>query len=203
MAGPVRLPVELLGEAMNSETTGKIERATAALARPVRYDGASILLHWITAALVVILWTLGQTIDWFPKGAPKIDARSTHIVLGACLAVVLLIRVAWRASSGRSLPSADSGWLGVAAKAVHYGLYVLLGATVVLGIFNAWQRGDVLFNVYTIPQLVPGDVALRRTLAGLHGDFADVVLIVAGLHAAAALAHHYLLRDSVLRRMLP
>ena len=43
----------------------------------------------------------------------------------------------------------------------------------------------------------------KRTLEGLHGDFADVVLIVAGLHAAAALVHHYLLRDSVLRRMLP
>ncbi len=54
------------------------------------------------------------------------------------------------------------------------------------------------FNVYTIPKLIPGDLALKRTLEELHGDFADVVLIVAGLHAAAALAHHYLLRDSVL-----
>jgi cytochrome b561 len=54
-----------------------------------------------------------------------------------------------------------------------------------------------------IPKLVPGDLALKRTLESLHGDFADVVLIVAGLHAAAALAHHYVLRDSVLRRMLP
>ncbi len=51
--------------------------------------------------------------------------------------------------------------------------------------------------------LVPGDRALRGILGELHGDCADVVLIVAGLHAAAALAHHYLLRDRVLRRMLP
>jgi cytochrome b561 len=79
----------------------------------------------------------------------------------------------------------------------------MLAATVVLGIFNAWQRGDVVFNVFTIPKLVPGDLALKHTLEELHGDFADVVLIVAGLHAAAALVHHYLLRDSVLRRMLP
>jgi cytochrome b561 len=188
---------------MSTRPTEKIELATAAIGIPARYDGASILLHWITAALVVILWSLGQTIDWFPKGAPKIDARSVHIVLGATLGVVLLIRMGWRASAGRSLPLADAGWMGILARAVHYGLYVLLSATVVLGIFNAWQRGDVLFNVYTIPRLVPGDRALQRTLEGLHGDFADVVLIVAGLHAAAALAHHYLLRDSVLRRMLP
>lgn len=188
---------------MKSETTETIEEATAALAAPARYDGVSILLHWITAALVVMLWTLGQTIDWFPKGAPKIDARSTHFLLGVILGLVLLARVAWRASAGRSLPLSDSGWIGIMAKAVHYGLYIILAATVVLGIFNAWQRGDVVFNVFTIPKLVPGDLALKHTLEELHGDFADVVLIVAGLHAAAALVHHYLLRDSVLRRMLP
>ena len=194
---------------MQAETSRKIERAAAGVTQPaavesaVRYDRVSILLHWLTAALVVILWTLGQTIDFFPKGAPKIDARSVHITLGATLGIVLLARILWRASAGRRLPLANSGWLGVTAKVVHYGLYLLVGVTVVLGIFNAWQRGDVLFNIYHIPQLVPGDVALKRTIEALHGDFADAVLIIAGLHAAAALAHHYLLRDRVLRRMLP
>lgn len=188
---------------MKPETTETLERATAAIGAPARYDGVSILLHWVTAALVVALWTLGQTIDFFPKGAPKIDARSTHFVLGAALGLVLLMRVAWRASAGRSLPLADPGWVGIAARVVHYGLYAMLAATVVLGVFNAWQRGDVFFNVYTIPKLVPGDLALKKTLEELHADFADIVLIVAGVHALAALAHHYLLRDSVLRRMLP
>jgi cytochrome b561 len=194
---------------MQAETSRKIEQAATvamdhvAVEPAPRYDGISILLHWLTAALVVILWTLGQTIDFFPKGAPKIDARSVHITLGATLGIVLLVRILWRARAGRRLPLANSGWLGVAAKVVHYGLYLLVGVTVVLGIFNAWQRGDVLFNVYTIPKLFPGDLALKRALEELHGDCADVVLIVAGLHAAAALAHHYLLRDRVLRRMLP
>lgn len=189
---------------MQARASEQIEQATAALANPaLRYDGISIALHWLTAALVLILWTLGQTIDFFPKGAPKIDARSMHIALGVTLGLVLLARVLWRASAGRSLPRADSGWLGLLAKLVHYGLYVLIAVTVVLGVFNAWQRGDVLFNLYTIPKLVPGDRALTRTLEWLHGDLADLVLIVAGLHAAAGLAHHYLLRDSILRRMLP
>jgi cytochrome b561 len=194
---------------MQAESPRKVEQAAAvfterAAVEPApRYDGVSILLHWLTAGLVVILWTLGQTIDFFPRGAPKIDARSVHIVLGATLGIVLLVRVLWRASAGRRLPLADRGWLGVTAKVVHYGLYVLVAVTVALGIFNAWQRGDVLFNVYRIPQLIPGDRVLRRALGELHGDCADIVLIVAGLHAAAALAHHYLLRDRVLRRMLP
>ncbi|HWF98821.1 MAG TPA: cytochrome b/b6 domain-containing protein [Steroidobacteraceae bacterium] len=194
---------------MQAEVSRKNEAAAAAAgpraaATPAtRYDGFSILLHWLTAALVIILWTLGQTIDWFPKGAPKIDARSTHIALGATLGIVLMVRLLWRASGGRKLSPADPGWLGVIARRVHCGLYFLLAATVALGILNAWQRGDVLFNVYTIPRLVPGDLALKKTLEAVHADCADIVVIVAGLHAAAALAHHYLLRDRVLRRMLP
>ena len=194
---------------MQAESSRKVEQGTAAfmdraaVAPAPRYDGVSIWLHWLTAGLVLILWTLGQTIDFFPKGAPKIDARSVHITLGATLGLVMLVRVFWRASAGRKLPPAGQGWLGVTAKVVHYGLYVLVAVTVVLGICNAWQRGDVLFNVYKIPQLIPGDRALRRAFGELHGDCADIVLIVAGLHAAAALAHHYLLRDRVLRRMLP
>lgn len=194
---------------MQVKTSRVIEQPAAGPAQRVavepaaRYDGVSILLHWLSAALVATLWALGQTIDFFPKGAPKIDARSVHITLGATLAVVLIARILWRASAGRRLPLAYPGWLGAAARVVHYGLYLLVGVTVTLGIFNAWQRGDVLFNVYTIPQLIPGDLSLKRTIANLHGDFADIVLIIAGLHAAAALAHHYLLRDGVLRRMLP
>jgi cytochrome b561 len=201
----VQDPVQLLrSHLVQTDTSKTIEQVTAAIGEPAaRYDGLSILLHWLTAALVLILWTLGQTIDFFAKGAPRIDARSVHIVLGATLAAVLITRVLWRTSAGRKLPVANAGWIGITARVVHYGLYLLVAMTVVLGVLNAWQRGDILFNVYTIPKLVPGDLALKRTIEDLHGDFADVVVIVAGLHAAAALAHHYLLRDSVLRRMLP
>ena len=60
------------------------------------YDRRTVVLHWITAALVVALWLLGQTIDWFPKGTPRVFARSTHISLGVALALVLVARVSWR-----------------------------------------------------------------------------------------------------------
>ncbi|HEX5208504.1 MAG TPA: cytochrome b/b6 domain-containing protein [Steroidobacteraceae bacterium] len=189
---------------MQTDISKTIEQVTAAIGEPAaRYDGLSIVLHWLTAVLVLGLWTLGQTIDFFAKGTPRIDARSVHIVLGATLAGVLIARVLWRTSAGRKLPLASADWIGMTARATHYGLYLLLVTTIVLGVLNAWQRGDILFNVNTIPKLVPGDLAFKRTIEDLHGDFADVVLIVAGLHAAAALAHHSLLRDSVLRRMLP
>jgi cytochrome b561 len=168
-----------------------------------QYDGFSILLHWITVVLVACLWTLGQSLSFFPKGAPREAALSVHILLGMTLGATLLVRIGWRAGAGRRLPPADSGWQGQLAQSVHYGLYVLLVVTVALGLSRVWLYGNHVFDWFAFPRPAFSTRSLIRTIGGLHGDLADIVVIVAGLHAAAALAHHYVLRDSVLRRMLP
>jgi cytochrome b561 len=168
-----------------------------------RYDRASILLHWATAVLVLLLWGVAQVIDLFPKGEPKIAVRSVHIVLGAALAVVLSWRLAWRIGWGRRLPPDRPGLLHQLARFGHLGLYALLAATVMLGLANAWVRGDTITGLFTIPPLAPGDKALKKLVADLHGTCANLILIAAGLHAAAALLHHFVLHDGVLRRMWP
>lgn len=173
------------------------------LAPAVRYDRATIVLHWATAGLVVLLWAIAQGIDLFPVGAPKIAARSLHILLGVALAVVLLTRMSWRLSSGQRLPPSDPGLAGDLSKAVHHTLYIVLTMTVALGIANAWIRGDTITGLFTIPQYAPGDKALKSLVEHLHGTCANFILIMAGLHAAAALIHHFVLHDNVLRRMLP
>ena len=169
----------------------------------LRYDSATIVLHWLTATLVVLLWCIGQGVGFLPRGSVRVTAWSLHIVLGLALAVVLLVRIAWRTGPGARLPAAGSGGLGRLATATHQGLYALLVATVVLGVINAWVHGNTVFGLFAFPKPVPGDAGLRHTIFELHADLADITVIVAGLHAAAALAHHYLLRDTVLRRMLP
>jgi cytochrome b561 len=168
-----------------------------------RHGITIIVLHWLTAALVGLLWVIGQTIDFAPRGPLRVDYRSVHIVCGVSLAVVLATRVIWRIRYGDMLPPLDRGLLLWVAKAAHFALYGLMIAVVGLGIANAWVRGDSLFNVVSIPSFAAGDTALRRSIGGWHEWAANAVLIVAGLHAAAALFHHFVLRDATLRRMLP
>ena len=93
--------------------------------------------------------------------------------------------------------------MGYLAKTVHILLYVAVVSVVVLGISNAWARGDSLFSLWKIPKLYPDIPQLKPTIENLHGTFANVLLILAGAHALVALAHHFFLRDRVLRRMLP
>jgi cytochrome b561 len=169
----------------------------------LRYDRISIVLHWITAALVPLLWGIAHVIDAAPKGEPRIAVRSLHIMLGAMLGLVLLVRVTWRIGWGRRLPVPQPSFMNNVAKLLHWGLYVMIAGTVSLGITNAWVRGDTVIGLFTIPSLAPDDKALKTLIENLHGTFANVLLIAAGLHALAALVHHFVLRDNVLRRMLP
>ncbi len=170
------------------------------MASRLAYDRTTIALHWTTATLVVVLWIIGQTADWIPDGPVNTDYWSIHVVLGFALAIVIAWRIIWRSSGGRRLPAADLGAVHVLAKATHYGLYLLLLAVVALGITNAFVRGYNLFDLVSLPQL--GDKALRRPMTQWHGLAANILLGLAGFHAAAALFHHYYLRDGVLGRVV-
>lgn len=164
-----------------------------------RYDRMTIALHWTTAALVAALWILGQTADLFPRGPMRTGMWSVHVTLGLALAAVLVARLAWRVGPGKALPAADPGLLHLIAKGTHYLLYLLLALAVGLGIANAFVRGFSLFGLWSLPQI--GDAALRRPINELHELAANAIMVVALIHAGAALVHHYLWRDGVLQRM--
>ena len=165
-----------------------------------RYDRTTVLLHWATAALVLVLWLLGENIDWFSRGDPRVVARSTHIALGVVLALLLVWRIVWRATRGTRLPTAELGRWHWAATLVHFALYALLVCAVAAGVANVWVRGDNIFNLFTVPAFDPGNRALRGQVEELHETFANALLILALLHAAAG-TWHYLRRDGIMQRM--
>jgi cytochrome b561 len=172
-------------------------------ARGLQYDRGSIALHWATAVLVGLLWVIGQTIDFAPNGPLRVDYRSLHMTLGVTLLIVFVLRAIWRLTRGRRLPGVGGAWMQGAAWLIHAALYGLVLVTLGLGLANVWVRGDVIYNLFTVPPFDPGNKPLRQLIGGWHALAANGTLILAGLHAAAALFHHYVLRDGVLRRMLP
>src|SRR5690242_2843080 len=91
-----------------------LSRAPVPIEPPLRYDAISILLHWLTAGLVLLLWSSAQVIDFFPTGSPRITARSVHISLGVLLGLVQLGRLGWRITFGKHLPLAFQGLVKIA-----------------------------------------------------------------------------------------
>jgi cytochrome b561 len=172
----------------------------------LRYDRIAIALHWLTAALVVVLFALAQSWGFVPRGDPaRRFMQSLHIALGLVLTVTLVLRLLWRAGFGRRLPPASTGMIEVAARGMHYVLYGLLLMMVVAGFGKRWLGGHPVsfFSLFSIPSPIAADRAWLSIASIVHSWGAWAIIVLAGLHAAAALFHHYVLRDAVLRRMLP
>jgi cytochrome b561 len=166
------------------------------------YDRTTILLHWLMAALVLVLWLIGTFLeDLLPKGPLRSGVWSAHFVLGFAFAAVIVALPIWRHTGGRRLPVEDPGGLHVLAKATHASLYLLLFVIAGLGIANAFVRGVTLVGPLALPAV--DDPEWRGPLTRWHGLAANVLMAVAAFHAAAALVHHYLWHDAVLRRILP
>ena len=169
-----------------------------------RYDRGTIILHWLTAGLVVALFLLAEGWGFFPRDIRKV-AQALHISLGILLAAVLVARLLWRGTDGRRLPPATTGLQHWAAKAAHFALYGLLVVQVALGFLFRWAQDESFLLLR--PVLDPLAYRLR---AGTAQSFGGCTTPSPGRSSpwpgcmpAAALVHHHVLRDGVLRRMLP
>ena len=171
-----------------------------------RYDTRTIMLHWVTVVLILFLWCGAHMIDWFPRGPLRVDARSTHIVVGAALLALVIYRMLWRLRGGTRFKD-DANIATIAAKSLHYTLYAVIIATLVLGIFNAWVRGDDLFGLGHIPQFGNYDKAQRHEhsnyIVAWHRLSANLILVLATAHALAAIGHYAVLKDRILQRIMP
>lgn len=177
-----------------------------AQASPSRYDRPTILLHWLTALLVVGLFALAEIWGALPRGTPTRKLlQSLHVSFGLLFAAVLAARIVWRLAAGRRLPRAAAGWLGAAGAGMHMLLYGLMAAQVALGFLFRWAQGEpfTFFGWFDVPTLIHIDREQRHVIGRLHDTVAWAIIILAGCHALAGLAHHYWLQDGTLRRMWP
>lgn len=183
----------------------------SALAVPNSLDGSSydrltILFHWSTAVLVLFQFTSSHVWEQFQKGTNiRVELISLHVASGIALTIIVIGRILWRSVYGRKLPPSTSGVQHVAATLVHYLLYALLAVQIALGILLGWSVGNPMnfFGLFSIPSPIAFSADTRHLLADLHGVTAWSIIALVGVHAAAALLHHYVLRDSILSRMLP
>jgi len=172
-----------------------------------RYGAGPQVLHWLTVVFVVVGWLLGQFGDVLPKGPPRAFGLWAHMTLGECVVLLLIARLAWRV--GNRPPPAEPTRFGrvleIAAKVSHFALYALLVIVPFVGIIVQLKRGNALpvLGLWNVASPWPADRSFARSALGAHEFLANALLILAGVHAAAALVHHYALRDRTLTRMLP
>jgi cytochrome b561 len=174
---------------------------------PRGYGAVSLSLHWLTAGFIVLAWLLGTFGDDLPRGAARSAGLLTHIWAGLAIIVLVVLRIAWRLFDPPPPlePTRFGHWTEVAARLGHFALYGLLIALPAVGVLLQFAPGDALpvFGIVDIASPWVRDRSFAESLKDVHETLANLLMIVVGLHGAAALVHHWLLGDRTLTRMLP
>jgi cytochrome b561 len=171
-----------------------------------RYGVVTQMLHWAIVALIIVQFVLAERADELPRGMAKIATLAQHKSFGITILFLVLLRVVWRwMNPVPKIPNTLPRWQQLGAHISHYGLYVLLFATPLLGWTMSSARNFPVsyFGLFTLPNLVAPDRTLYEFLHEAHEVAAKLIFGLAVLHAVAALKHHFIDKDNVLRRMLP
>ncbi len=169
------------------------------------YGLVHILLHWLIVVLVAFLLPLGLWMTgldyydpWYRKGP------DLHRAIGVLLGMLVLVRIAWRLGNPKPAPLASSRRERKIAQTAHLLLYLLPLLLVVSGylISTADGRALAVFGWFEIPATIQGIEGQADVAGDIHFSLAMLLLTLVALHAAAALRHHFMLKDDTLRRML-
>ena len=172
----------------------------------IRYTAPARLLHWLMAALLIGLLALGFYMSDLPLSPEKLQLYSWHKWAGVTAFILLAIRLLWRATHRPpALPASMSATAQRMAHLGHLALYALMIAIPLSGWLMSSAKGfqTVYFGVLPIPDLLAKNPELGELLATLHGGLNLLLVLTVLGHAAAALKHHFVDKDDVLRRMLP
>jgi cytochrome b561 len=162
-------------------------------------------LHWLMALLILVQWVLGRVGHEMARSPAKLDVLVWHKSIGIALLLVVAARLAWRlANPTPEHPPSTPRWETRAAALGHAALYLLMFAIPLSGwLMNSAK--NIPFRVFWLlpwPNVVPPNEALGEAAEELHEALAVALVLVLLVHVAAALRHHFILRDDVLRRML-
>jgi cytochrome b561 len=172
----------------------------------LRYGAVAQGFHWLTAALVATAYLSSPGGSEQRVYSTAFDlTRDFHETTGMLLFAVVLLRLLWRATSSGPGSPPMAPWMKLAAKLAHYALYVLLIAIPSTAILGAWWEGHALtlLGGITFAPMLAQAHDLGATVANIHTYLGNAIIWLAGAHAAAALFHHFVLRDGVLVSMLP
>lgn len=173
----------------------------------VRYGSLSIGMHWLMLLLLIGVYATINLHDLAPKGsALRADLKTWHFALGMAVLALVAVRLATRLLSAPA-PRIEPGmsvWQRRLGGSMHIALYVFMIAMPILGWLTVGAKGDPvsLFGL-PLPALIGQDKELSRSIKDIHEAIGTIGYFLIGLHAAAALIHHFLMRDNTLRRMLP
>ena len=171
-----------------------------------RYGSASIAMHWLMLLLLAAVYACIELREIYPKGSDPREALKTwHNMLGLLVFALVWVRLALRFTGPTPhIEPASPAWQMWLAKLMYLALYVLMIGLPLLGwlILSAEGKPIPFFGL-ELPALIGENKEFAKTLEEIHETAGTAGYFLIGLHAVAALYHHYVKHDNTLLRMLP
>lgn len=168
-----------------------------------KYGSIAKLFHWVIFILVAGMLAVGFLLDDVPKEYKSI-VYNAHKVTGVVILFLMVLRFIWMIVNVKPGIEMQAKWQRIAERLVHAGMYVALIAMPLTGWIGSSSAGKAPHIGDWKWQLpVEKSQPLISSLFDFHEWIAYGILGLLVLHIAAALFHHYYLKDDVLKRMMP
>ena len=169
------------------------------------YTLTARVLHWVVAALVLLMIPLGIVIanEW--GGPAQQFLYNLHKSIGATLLPLVIVRLLYRLTHpAPPLPSDIPAIQQFAAHATHWALYVLILIQPIVGYImtSAYPAPVPFYGLFNLPAIWPANRALSEQLSVVHLFIGLAIAVVAAIHIGAALFHHFVRKDRILMRMI-
>lgn len=169
-----------------------------------KYSGLQIGIHWLVFLLVIIAYCAMEFRGFFPRSARPV-INMVHVSCGISILVLMVARLLIRLKRPAPpiVPKPKPMMTGMAHLG-HLAIYLLFIALPIIGLVMMYNRGNpwVAFGI-VMPHAAEANFELADMLKSWHETLANLGYFVIGLHAAAALLHHYFWKDNTLLRMMP
>jgi cytochrome b561 len=170
----------------------------------LQYGTTAKVLHWLVVALLLVQYLIGWLMPDIHRGMKPGAGMTFHISCGILIFLLIVARLAWRLAHPVAPESSLPPWQRLSSEAVHWLLYVLVLATTITGWLFASFRGWSVSFFYLVPlPMLTDNAAAGKAIDGWHQAMEWSLLVVIGIHVAAALAHIFIYRDRIMQRMLP
>jgi cytochrome b561 len=170
------------------------------------WGALSKALHWIVVILIILQFVLAAWAKSLPRGPGMVEAWGWHKSFGMTILMLAVIRLTWRlVNPTPDLTAETKPWERVLAKISHLLLYGLIFAMPLTGWMMSSAKNFPVswFKVFQWPDLVAPDPDFSRLMESTHHALFKVLVVIALLHIAGALKHHFIDKNDVLKRMLP
>lgn len=165
-----------------------------------QYSKRTAVTHWLVFLLVLAALSLGLYLNASENTAQKLSLFPVHFLIGDTILLVTLLRIYFRKKDGEPAPANANPLLNKFAVIVHSGLNISIIAVAITGMVTAVKSGVLQAMKAGDPTLIPDFSKVEAK--EFHELFIGITVVLLAIHIAAAVYHQFIVKDSLLRRIM-